>query len=176
MLTRLKGAIDLLRPRSAARTRAAVDAASETLRQMQERLGQLQTAQGEVPSRIDALTRTVDDVRAGLGELRAVARRDADLDDSLDGLAALCDEARLTAHIRPAIAAAPLVLKPFPHAVIRDVLPKDFYAARIRGIPPVELFGQRHRRQAAAHRTVVRGSGLLPPHLEIFSSPTSSRA
>ncbi|MBM3819253.1 MAG: hypothetical protein FJW14_09610 [Acidimicrobiia bacterium] len=148
MLTRLKDAIDVLRPRTAARTRAAVDAAGATLSQVQERLGQvqerlgqLQTTQGEVLSRIDALTRTVDEMRLGLGELRAVARRDAELDDSLDGLAALCDEARLTAHVRSAIAAAPLVLEPFPHAVIRDFLPKDFYAALIRGLPPVELFG-----------------------------------
>ena len=141
MLTRLKDAIDLLRPRTAARTRDAVDAAAETLRRVQEGLGPLHAAQGEVLSRMDALARTVGDVRLELGELRAVARRDAELDDSLDGLAALCDQGRLTAHIRAAIAAAPLVTDPFPHAVIRDVLPKDFYAALIRGIPPVELFG-----------------------------------
>lgn len=141
MLTRLKGAIDLLRPRTAARTRDAVVEAGRTLHQVQKSLGELHAAQDEMLSRMDALARRVDDVRLGLGQLRAVARRDAELDDSLDSLSALCDAARLSEHIRAAVAAAPLVMEPFPHAVVRDVLPKDFYAALIRGIPPVELFG-----------------------------------
>jgi len=46
-------------------------------------------------------------------------------------------------HIERAVRRADLHLDPFPYAVIDDVLPADLYGCLLRGIPPLELFGDR---------------------------------
>ena len=47
--------------------------------------------------------------------------------------------------MRAAVERAPLRLDPFPHAVVEDVFPGDFYAALVRAIPPGEFFGDKSR-------------------------------
>ena len=45
------------------------------------------------------------------------------------------DRVALVAHIRRAVAAAPMRTDPFPHLVIPDLLPADFYGQLLRAIP-----------------------------------------
>ncbi len=52
----------------------------------------------------------------------------------------LLDPARITAHIRNAIAAAPLETDPFPHIVVERLLPDDVYALALQAIPPGVFF------------------------------------
>jgi hypothetical protein len=55
------------------------------------------------------------------------------------------NEHRISAHVAEAIDKATLVLEPFPHLVVSELFPRDFYAALVRGIPPTELFGDAAR-------------------------------
>jgi hypothetical protein len=89
--------------------------------------------------------RTVNDTLATLklheSQLRAVLRRDAELEDETTALPALLNKQGIQEHIAAAIEAAELRVDPFPHMVIENLLPDDLYDAVIRGLPPVELFG-----------------------------------
>lgn len=148
MLDRLTAALDLMRPRTALRTRERIDALGVTLRELKELVKELRKAQDrgerqgqDVLAAVEALTGRVDQLQDEFRTLHAIARRDAELEDDLDQLASICDEPRIAAHVRSAVDKAPLVLDPFPHVVVHDLFPRDLYAALIRGLPPVELFG-----------------------------------
>lgn len=52
----------------------------------------------------------------------------------------LLDESRIAAHVRHAIAAAPLLSDPFEHIVVEDVLPRDVYQLLVQAIPPLPFF------------------------------------
>jgi hypothetical protein len=58
-------------------------------------------------------------------------------------LDALLDEERVTAHVRKAIAAAPLQTDPFPHIVVEKLFPVDFYKVLVKSIPPPAFFSDR---------------------------------
>jgi hypothetical protein len=58
-------------------------------------------------------------------------------------LPALLDEARVSDHVLRAIAGAHLLLDPFPHMVVEDVVPRDVYKMMLRAIPPAEFFGDK---------------------------------
>ena len=77
------------------------------------------------------------------GQLRAVLARNAELDGEASRLDGLLSDESTAAHVSRAIGRGKLHLDPFPYAVIDDVLPKDLYAAVLKGLPPVELFGDR---------------------------------
>jgi hypothetical protein len=55
----------------------------------------------------------------------------------------LLDEARITQHVRRAIAAAPLLTDPFEHIVVEGLLPDDVYDLLLRAIPPADFFDNR---------------------------------
>ena len=76
-------------------------------------------------------------------QLRSVMRADAAFETELAGLAAHLDEKRVAAHIAEAIDRSELKLHPFPHIIVQNVFPDGFYEALVRGIPPVELFGDK---------------------------------
>jgi len=46
------------------------------------------------------------------------------------------DSARVAAHVRAAIESAPIVLEPYEHMVVEDLLPRDVYDLLIEAIPP----------------------------------------
>ena len=93
------------------------------------------------------LTQGADDALPQLtareAQLRAIIRADVANVDALPTLPAVLDRPRIAAHVRAAIACVQLRLDPFPHAIVPSLFPADFYAALLRGIPPVELFEEK---------------------------------
>ena len=76
-------------------------------------------------------------------QVRAVLQRDAELEGHHARLMEVVGKTNIGNHIERVVRRAELHLDPFPHAVIDDVLPADLYGCLLRGIPPVELFGDR---------------------------------
>ena len=90
-----------------------------------------------------ALTQTLSEVNLREGQLRAIARANAELDASERELNGILQPSAVSSHVRSAIAAATLHDDPFPYAVVDNLLPDHCYDALIRGLPPVELFADR---------------------------------
>jgi hypothetical protein len=63
--------------------------------------------------------------------------------EELSRLDTLLDEERVTAHVRKAIAAAPLHTDPFPHVVVERLFPVDLYKVLLKSIPPAVFFSDR---------------------------------
>ena len=68
--------------------------------------------------------------------LAQAARFDDDRRDVLARLPQVLNEERVLAHVRRAIAAAPLQSDPCDHIVVSDLLPDDVYQAMLEAIPP----------------------------------------
>ena len=148
MLGRFKAALDLVRPRTAMQTLDRVDGLGVDLRELKNLIKELRKGQErgdrhrqELLAAVGTLGDRVQHLQDELCGLQGIARRDAELEEALDQLASVCDGPRIAAHARSAIANAPLILDPFPHVVVNDLFPGDLYDALIRGLPPVELFG-----------------------------------
>jgi hypothetical protein len=71
-----------------------------------------------------------------------VLTKDVELEEPLRDLDKVFTSSR-SDHIARVIARAPLEHHPFPHIVVDDVLPREFYRSLIRGLPPPELFSDR---------------------------------
>jgi hypothetical protein len=165
MLARFAGSLALLRPRALAKTRKSVEVLTgdardtrRALKQLAAGQAQLQAASHDVIARLEkdvaqplaavarevrALQQQVSTLTLRESQLRAVIRADAALEHALPDAAVACDETRLAPHVRAAVERAALRVDPFPFAVIEDLFPSSFYEALVRGIPPVELFGDR---------------------------------
>lgn len=157
MVGRLGASLGLLRPRTLARTQRSVEdltrESRDTRRTVKEILAgqqRLQETTERIIGRIDAVSEEIRTLQKQVStltlresQLRAVMRADADLEDELGELPAILDERRIGEHMQAAVAAAEFHLTPFPYTIVQNVLPDDFYAALLRGIPPVELFGDK---------------------------------
>jgi hypothetical protein len=53
---------------------------------------------------------------------------------------ALLDSSRIAGHVRAAIAAAPLIVEPYEHVVVEQLLPADVYDMLVEAIPPEPFF------------------------------------
>jgi hypothetical protein len=111
-----------LLPRPRVLWKAAVDGASKPLRkdvrQLASRLEALELA--EASKRAQRTDRLATQLRL------TAALNDRDRARWPD-LPRLLDEPRITAHIRQAIAASPLLTDPYEHAVVENLLPDDVY-------------------------------------------------
>ena len=159
MLGRFHSSLGLLRPRALARTNKSVDDLTSEVRELKRTaksmaadLARRDEMIQALMSRLETVTNEVrlagESVAALLAresQLRAVLRADASLDDEMASLPAILNEERIVAHMTGAVGRAQLRRDPFPHAIIEDVFPRNFYAALLRGIPPGELFGDRTR-------------------------------
>lgn len=122
-------AVRLLRPR----TLALLAKEDDRLQQ------QIQRVEGEV----NALNRRLGELTMRERELRVMLESQFGSTEQLDSFRGLIERAPFAAHTRAAIAAAPLHLHPFPHAVVDNLLPPAYYDALIAAIPPIDLFGDR---------------------------------
>src|SRR3977135_584335 len=68
------------------------------------------------------------------GQLRAVLSRDAELDGERARLSELLGDPATAAHVARAVGRGKLHLSPCPYAVVDDVLPKELYAAVLKGL------------------------------------------
>jgi len=103
---------------------------------------------------VRALQRAVERLEATLAQTSQVAERAERLATQVRLTAVLnhqqhaavarlsdrLDVARIGAHVRAAIAAAPLVEEPFDHLVVESLLPADVYDLLIEAIPPEPFF------------------------------------
>jgi hypothetical protein len=154
----------VLRPRAIAQTYKRVDDLRGefiTLKQQLQTMGQVlaelreqhartNARQDQLAASVQQLGTAFDRVEAGIGrlelkesQLRAIARRDAELERSLTSLSSVMQDSEIREHVERQIAAAAISSDPFPHAIIDRLLPDSLYEALITGLPPVELFADR---------------------------------
>lgn len=150
MLRRLRSTMDLMRPRTFARMAKGVDDLLVTVRDLRRLLKQLEETQHKTAERVAAVEHKIVDLSQGLADvtlhssqLRAVYQRDVGMESELPALEGLLDLESVSGHVAKAVAAATLEHVPFPHIVVEPLLPEPLYDAVIRGLPPLELFGDR---------------------------------
>jgi len=153
-----------MRPRAIAQTHKRVDDLHGEVMQLEAQLQRMAAAMTELSNRgvsmsarheeafasIRQLSATVDRIESSIGrldlresQLRAITRRDIELQDEVGSLASVMCDVDIHAHITRQIDSATLSQFPFPHAVVDNLLPDALYQALIRGLPPVELFNDR---------------------------------
>jgi hypothetical protein len=154
MFQRISTSLSYLRPRTLARTQKAVDQLTAEARELRSLAKTLVDEHRAVSAKNADWTDVVREHLAAIGEmrqavsslalresqLRAVLEADADLEPHYARLDAVLDEPRIMAHVTEAVRRAQLQRFPFPHIVVENLFPRDFYAALVRGIPPVQLF------------------------------------
>ena len=163
MLREIRKSFEVARPRSLTRMQKGLDDLIEGIKQLrrvvkehaerdkaielrQERDTAAMTERVDgMHARIQELTKMVELLTLRESQLRAVAAADAALDEALHQLPAVCDEPRIVAHVRDAVARAQLERNPLPYLIVPNVFPSDFYDALVRGIPPYELFADKPR-------------------------------
>src|SRR5215208_439121 len=163
MFEQLRHHLEAARPRSLARMQKSLDDLIEGVRVLRravkeqverdkgrELRGQLVADEltariSEMNARVGELTARIELLTLRESQLRAITTADATLEQAYDGLPAVCDEAAIGAHVREAVARAPLELDPLPYVIVTDVFPTNFYDALVRGIPPYELFADKPR-------------------------------
>jgi hypothetical protein len=93
---------------------------------------------------VRALQRDIERLESALDRLAAQVKLTAVLNrtqhDAVARLSDRLDAARIGAHVRDAIAAAPLLDEPFEHLVVESLLPTDVYDLLIEAIPPEPFF------------------------------------
>jgi hypothetical protein len=153
MFRSLSAVVDVLNP-GLAQARESLDRLREDLRNMnravkrlderddaaQQLLASVAAQLASTSKELRAINENLAALRIRESQLRAVIRRDAELEDEQAALAALLTRPGTGEHIAAAIDGAPLRLEPFPHVVVDNLLPDDLYDALIEGLPPLELF------------------------------------
>lgn len=88
---------------------------------------------------LDAIARLHEEQRAIRAELTALSRLTqrtyVGLIDTEPLDEGALDRAALAAHVRRTVMSAPMRAEPFPHLVVSDLLPADFYRQLLRAIP-----------------------------------------
>jgi hypothetical protein len=150
LFSRLTAAAQALRPRALTRLAKSVDTLNADARELRQSLKQRAAEAANLAERTATLETTVRTLQESLSavslresQLAAIYRHDREYAAALERLPALLDAVRVGDHVRCAIERAPLQLHPFPHTVIENVFPDDFFGALVTGIPPQELFGDR---------------------------------
>jgi hypothetical protein len=106
--------------------------------------------QREVRSARDAVATLASQLAAterDIHRLIALKTADADAAARLDSMERVLDRDAVRAHVRTAIARAPVIEQPLRHAVISDLLPSDACAAIVAAIPPPIFFDDDGDRQ-----------------------------
>lgn len=113
-------------------------------------LAQLGKTDDRMQQQIDKLADEVRTLKAALGlvsrkerQLRALFETEYGSNERLTRFEAVVRESSIAAHVRGAVAGTELQHNPFPHCVIDDLLPAEYYDALIEALPPVDLFADR---------------------------------
>ena len=101
----------------------------------------------ELQRRLDAQAKQTRDepkelagLRTRVEQARAIYKIDIRFTRKLDRALQQIGDARVPAHVRAVVAAAPLESDPCPYVVLDDLLPDDVYDALISAIPPPLFF------------------------------------
>src|SRR3954469_21865872 len=101
--------------------------------QSAERIAAVERQCQQILDEVKTLNERVATIARREGQLRAVLSRDTTFDGEQDRLNELPPDSGTPAHVARAVGRAKLHLDPCPYAVVDDVLPKELYAAVIRG-------------------------------------------
>jgi hypothetical protein len=125
-----------------------------TTRDLRRSISHLEQAAQHAETRATALESEMRHLReqlAGLqlreARLSAIYRRDIEDAPAMPSLDRVLRSDEIAAHVERAVESAALHLEPFPHVVLEQLFPESFYAAILRGIPPVELFDGAENKQ-----------------------------
>jgi hypothetical protein len=160
MFRRFASTLSVLRPRMLAQTRKSVDSllneSREARRATKALIEEQRATRAEFRRWVDESRAhqeaTARELAAIREELAAVALRESQVrsvlraeaaDDDAPAAVVVLDEERIRAHVRAALERAEMRLEPFPHVVVGDLFPADFYDELIAGIPPAELFADK---------------------------------
>jgi hypothetical protein len=146
MFRQLLDRLDVLRPRTLTRMRKSLDDVAEGVRELRraaKEQARVAARVEEMHARLRELGEKVEALTLRESQLRAVAVADASFKEEMQRLSAICDEARILAHVDEAVRRSRLKTDPLPYLVVPNVFPPDFYAALVRAIPPIELFADR---------------------------------
>ena len=108
----------------------------EDFRRLQKRVDQLSAAVQELTEQVARSERRSE-------QARQTARLNESHRDLLEKADKHLDEARIVAHVQSAVAAAPLLLDPYPHIVVEQLLPENVYKLLLKAIPPSVFFSDR---------------------------------
>lgn len=136
LIQRVRDAWSVLRPRAIVQTHNGVNDLRKEFARVRDDLQKMTGTLDEIKSHIAELN-----VRES--QLRAILRRDTELDARQAELPALLRTTDIAAHVAERFRAATLCDQPLPHLVVDRIVPDDLYDALIAGIPPVELFHER---------------------------------
>ena len=120
------------RDRQAARSAEISELASQ-LRHIQATLGTLTAGMDTLHGQLTSVTRHCD-------QLSVAAERLSTDEDRAPTFARVLDAPRVRGHVADALDRSRLVLNPFPHMVIDNLLPASLYATLIETMPPRVLF------------------------------------
>jgi hypothetical protein len=151
MLRPLAAAVNALRPRHSDPDPAvAVERLAALVDELKEATNRLERTAGSLKGDVHALRTEMKSVRDELAaarlkesQLRAIVRRDGELEDKEPALAAMMARGDIGAHVTAAFERSTLHLEPFPWMVIDGLLPDDLFDALVKGIPPAELFADK---------------------------------
>lgn len=128
-LGRLFRAVQLFRPRTLARLGKTDD-------RLQQQIDTLVDEVRTVKAQLSLVTRKER-------QLRAILETEYGSNDQLTRFEAIVRESPIAEHVRGAIATTPIQHDPFPHCVIDDLLPVEYYDALIAALPPADMFAHR---------------------------------
>jgi hypothetical protein len=97
-------------------------------------------ADESILEQLAALRAEVANLAVREAELRAVMRRDTELEPQMARLEKTIGKESTALRVAEAIDGASLHLDPCPYMVIDNLMPPSLYTAVLNGIPPVELF------------------------------------
>src|SRR5262245_53565290 len=150
MLDRFLGIARVLRPRALARTAKSVEdliVEAQEIRRTVKTVAaageQLADQKRQLEAAVKALEASVEAVRLRESQLVAIYRSDIEMEPYLQRLSSILDADAICAHVRCSLARATIHADPFPHLVVDNLLPSDFYDALIRGLPPIEMFADK---------------------------------
>ena len=119
---------------------ASRDAHAAELSELASQLSQIQATLGTLTTSIDSLNSHVTSVARRCDQLSVAAERLSTDEARAPAFARVLDAPGVRAHVADALDRSPLVLDPFPHVVIDNLLPAALYAALIDTMPPRVLF------------------------------------
>jgi hypothetical protein len=113
-------------------------------------------------ARVEEMLRQLEEQKGQLQRLMLAYGIDVDQHDRLRTISAVWDPAKIGAHVRDVVMAAPVLTDPMPHIVIEPLLPPEAFRALLDAVPPEDFFeGKKH--------LDLRGIGLESTIMPAFS-------
>jgi hypothetical protein len=125
--------VNALRARLSPRDTAEVERLAETIRTLEREAQDVRRS----TARLEAL---VGSLNSQMEQLRTLRREDAGSGERLARFESVCDPGRIATAVRTAVARAEPARVPFPHVVVPNLLPGEFFAALVDLMPSPEFF------------------------------------